>query len=83
MGDQPTVESLIKKLQLVLDGKLSRETVADWALTFVMDDEPNIEDEVIWELLQIISGIDIKESPAEYLHAEEDIKEWIIKFNNS
>jgi hypothetical protein len=42
-----------------------------------------IDDENVWELLKIISGIDILDSPKTYLHNEEDIKNWIIKVTKS
>ena len=45
-----------------------------------MQVEPNITDEIVWELLQIVSGVDLKDSPDEYLHVEQDIKDWIDKY---
>ena len=77
---QPTKEEIISKLELILQGTISREEVADWASEYVMQDEPNITDEIVWELLQIVSGVDLKDSPDEYLHVEQDIKDWIDKY---
>ena len=79
---QPTKEEIINKLKLILEGKLSREEVADWASEYVMQDEPSISDETVWELLQVVSGVDLQNSPEEYLHVEQDIKDWIDKFSN-
>jgi hypothetical protein len=79
---QPTREEIIDKLKMILLGKLTREEVADWASEYVMQDEPNIPDETVWELLQIISGVDLKDSPDEYLHVEQDIIDWINKYSN-
>lgn len=56
---------------------MTREEVSDWASYYVMADDPTIDDEIVWELLIIISGIDILDSPTFYLHNEEDIKDWI------
>lgn len=78
---QPTKEEIINKLKLILQGKLSREEVADWASEYVMQDEPNISDETVWELLQVVSGVDLQDSPDEYLHVEQDIKDWIDKYS--
>ena len=77
---QPTKEEIISKLELILQGTISREEVADWASEYVMQVEPNITDEIVWELLQIVSGVDLKDSPDEYLHVEQDIKDWIDKY---
>ncbi|MCA1063034.1 DNA-binding protein [Rossellomorea sp. AcN35-11] len=77
---QPTKEEIISKLELILKGTISREEVADWASEYLMQDELNITDEIVWELLQIVSGVDLKDSPDEYLHVEQDIKDWINKY---
>jgi F420-0:gamma-glutamyl ligase len=79
---QPTKEEIIDKLKMILQGKPTREKVADWASEYVMQDEPNISDETVWGILQIVSGIDLKDSPDEYLHVEQDIIDWINKFSN-
>ncbi|HZH62196.1 MAG TPA: DNA-binding protein [Metabacillus sp.] len=79
---QPIKEEIISKLELILQGTISREEVADWASEYVMQDEPNISDETVWELLQIVSGIDLKDSSDEYLHVEQDIIDWINKCSN-
>lgn len=79
---QPAKEEIIYKLNMILQGKLSREEVADWAEEYVMQDEPNIEDDIVWDFLQVVSGVDLKDSPEEYLHVEQDIKDWITKYSN-
>ncbi|WP_369690842.1 DNA-binding protein [Parageobacillus toebii] len=79
---QPTKEEIIDKLKMILQGKPTREKVADWASEYVMQDEPNISDETVWGILQIVSGIDLKDSPDEYLHVEQDIIDWINKCSN-
>ncbi|PLR77510.1 DNA-binding protein [Bacillus sp. V3-13] len=80
--EQPTVKDIIEKLELILKGKLSREEVADWASEYVMADDPSISDEVVWEFLQIVSGVDLKDTPDEYLHWDPDIIQWINKYQN-
>ncbi|ANE48685.1 DNA-binding protein [Paenibacillus swuensis] len=79
---QPTKEEIIYKLNMILQGKLSREEVSDWASEYVMQDEPNIADEIVWDFLQVVSGVDIKDSPDEYLHVERDLEDWIKKYSD-
>jgi hypothetical protein len=64
-------------LELVVNGNLTREEVSDWASLYIMAVEPTIEDENVWDLLILISGIDIRDSAISYLHNEEDSKAWI------
>jgi hypothetical protein len=71
---QPTKEEINNKLKLNLHGKLSREEVADWASEYVLQDEANISDETVWELLQVVSGVDLQLRPE---HIDQDIKDWI------
>ncbi|MBI0577374.1 DNA-binding protein [Neobacillus cucumis] len=75
--NQQTVNEIIKKLKLVLIDEMTREKVSDWASFYVMADNPNIDDKNVWDLLILLSGIDILDSPTTYLHNEEDINDWI------
>ena len=81
--NEPTLIEIIDKLRLVLANELSREELYDWAATFVMADDPIINDEEVWEALIIISNIDALESPTSYLYKEEDLKSWIEQFEDS
>lgn len=78
---QPTKEELLSRFEFILQGEISREEVADWASEYVMQDSPNVTDETVWELLILACGIDLKNSPDEYLHDEQNIKDWIKEFS--
>jgi hypothetical protein len=64
-------------LKAVLKGELTREEVSNWASHYVMADYPTIDDEIVWDFLKIICGIDLLDSPTSYLHTDEDINDWI------
>jgi hypothetical protein len=81
--NQPTISEIIKRLKLVLVGEMKREEVSDWASFYVMADNPNIDDENVWDLLILLSGIDILDSPTTYLHYDEDINDWINQATES
>ena len=81
--NQPTVREIIDRLKLVLNGELTRDEVSNWASYYVMADEPTVDDEIVWELLKIICGIDTLVSSTSYLHNEEDIKDWIKQAKKS
>lgn len=82
--DSPTTEEIVKRLKMVLEGSTTREEVSNWAeiWTRVFMDETGLSesDLLIWRYLDVVSGIDLKDSPTEYLHIEEDILEWISRF---
>ncbi len=81
---KPTIKEIVKRLNRVLEGTLTREEVSTWAETwtrsFLDADGLKESDLTIWKYLDVVSGIDLKDSPTEYLHIEEDIKEWIERF---
>lgn len=80
---QPSLDFMINLLKAILDGKKSREEVANWAAFYITHDDPElypeyrIDETDVWEMLGTLAGIDLQNSPAEYLHNEEDIKGWI------
>ncbi|WP_234399716.1 hypothetical protein [Paenibacillus popilliae] len=84
MLEKPTVEEIVRRLKSVLQGNLSREEVSNWAeyWTRKFRDEFNLneEDYLMWEYLDVVSGIDLKDTPTEYLHIDEDILDWIKRF---
>lgn len=67
----------INKIKSVLNGQTTREEVSDWADTYVYADEPEVADDRIWDMLILLSGIDLKDSPETYLYSTDDLKDWI------
>lgn len=82
--EKPTVKEIVRRLKLVLDGKISREEVSTWAehwtQKFMNEFGLSEEDLILWKYLDVVSGIDLKDSPNEYLHVDEDIRDWIKRF---
>ncbi|PEL11417.1 hypothetical protein [Bacillus sp. AFS017336] len=78
---EPTLDDILLKLKLIISNELSRGEVADWASQYVMANEPIVENDIVWEFLQIVSGIDILDSPATYLHSIRDIEFWITQIS--
>lgn len=81
---KPSIQEIVKRLKMVLEGNLTREDVSTWAenwtRSFMDADGLEESDLTIWKFLDVVSGIDLKDSPTEYLHIEEDIREWIERF---
>lgn len=83
--EKSTFEEIIEKLQQVIEGELSREEVSNWAekASHFFESEGSLseKDISIWKGLDVVMGIDLKDSPAEYLHNEIDIRNWISRFS--
>ncbi|WP_346243230.1 hypothetical protein MKZ19_11405 [Shouchella clausii] len=79
---EPTKNEIINKLKLVLQNKLTKEEVADWASKYVMTYDHLVTDLAVFKFLIVVSGLDTLESPGEYMYDDSDIKDWINKYSN-
>ncbi|MFP7284757.1 hypothetical protein SFC15_00845 [Shouchella clausii] len=80
--NEPTKKEIINKLELVLKNQLTREEVTDWASEYTMQEKYDVSDMEVWKMLMTVSGLDLQDSPGEYLHNDDDIRDWIKKFSN-
>ncbi|MFL0435802.1 DNA-binding protein [Bacillus pumilus] len=78
--DEPKMLDCLNKIRQVLKGMITREQVSDWAEIYVSSDEPEIDDDQVWGMLILLSGIDLKDSPNSYLHCVDDLNDWIEKY---
>lgn len=72
---QPTREEITQKIQLVLNEKITRESVYEWAQNYIRNDDIiELEDIDAWHYLIAISNIDEMIAPNNYLFDKEDIQ---------
>lgn len=75
---QPKTDEITKKLNDVLENKITREEVGRWALAFITNDDTiEMNDIKAWNYLVAVSSVDEMIAPDKYLYSIEDIKEWI------
>lgn len=78
---QPTREEITQKINMVLDGSITRESVCRWAVDYIRnDDQICIDDLEAWHYLIEISDIDEMIEPNDYLFNEDDIQEIVKKY---
>lgn len=74
--EQPCKAMIDHKLQQLLDGIITRESVNEWAEGFIInDDKVDIIDLTAWHYLVDVSVIAEMTDPVTYLYTDEDIKE--------
>lgn len=79
---QPTKKEITQKLESVINQDTDRESVADWAMDYIRnDDRIIIEDIEAWHYLVAIAGIDLIQEPGKYLYASEDLENWIREYD--
>ncbi|MCY7482444.1 MULTISPECIES: DNA-binding protein [Bacillus] len=57
--DEPKMLDCLHKIRKVLKGMITREQVSDWAENYVSADDPEIDDDQVWDMLVLLSGIDL------------------------
>lgn len=75
----PTRQEIVDLLRAVLEGTSSRLAAAEWAVEVqenIESEDPEAVDPEMWHLLRLAASLDVK-SGDDYLHSENDIKEWI------
>ena len=80
---QPTRAETRRKLEELAVGHIMPEECAEWANQWVMADDPDVEDAVVWRALLEMSGADLQINPDEYLHSDLDYREWLAEFDRS
>ena len=74
-----SVDDVAARFSSLLEGKRTREEVADWALAVRRADDggllnylPPSAEQAIWQALEYLEGADLKDGPDTYLHNDED-----------
>jgi len=74
------INEIFEKL---LNEKISREATSNWALDIqnaqdsnLLEFFPSEDEEIIWDAILFLIGVDIKDSPDTYLYNDEDIKSY-------
>jgi hypothetical protein len=82
-GDRlPTLRDIVLRLHDLLEGRLSREDVSNWAETWIMAGKPVRIEKEVRVLLDKISGADTLDPSVctpEYLYTEQDIRRWLAE----
>jgi hypothetical protein len=74
----------------LLANRISRETASEWAMQLInlseekkLNYSPQDLEVSIWEAIQFLQGVDIKDAPNIYLHNEDDIKIALVMLQNN
>ncbi|MED1575514.1 MULTISPECIES: DNA-binding protein [Bacillus] len=78
--DEPKMLDCLNKIRKVLEGTMTREQISDWVEVYVSADDPEIDDDQVWDMLVLLSEINLKDSPNSYLHSVDDLNDWLEKY---
>ncbi len=80
--EEPNFNEIYNRLCKVKNDISLREEIAEWAQEYLINDDVVFKNEKSWDLIMILSGIDTKVSPSEYLYGKEDFEKWLEQFNS-
>ena len=70
-----------RALEDLLEKRRSREEIAEWASALrraedagTLDYVPPTDEERIWQGIQYLMGVDLRDGPRSYLHTQEDFE---------
>jgi len=74
---EPEKAEVEKVLEDLVAGRCSRAEASDWAVRWVVADDPEVEDDAVWEALGVLSAADLNITDRLYLYEEEDFLQWL------
>lgn len=83
MRRQPTANEITINLYKVLEGKLQRSSVADWAMEYIRNDDVEVNNISDWDLLKLVGSLDLFSMCNEYLYTNDDILAWINEYKET
>lgn len=79
---------IINILDELIEGNLSREDASSWARDRQtaedegeLEYEPASKEQIIWDAVLYLEGVDLKDGPDSYLHVVEDFREYKCKLS--
>lgn len=77
----PSHADVVEKFKGLLNGSLSRESVATWAQKWVIADDPPRMDPKLWEALKFLMGVDLIATDRPYLFMAADFEVQLAKLS--
>ncbi|HEX4965399.1 MAG TPA: hypothetical protein VF173_31605 [Thermoanaerobaculia bacterium] len=74
---EPERVEVEKVLEDLIAGRCSRENAADWAALWVNAEDPNVNNDTVWEALGVLAMADAKTTDRPYLYDESDFRQWL------
>ncbi|MEV4807036.1 hypothetical protein AB0K18_44165 [Nonomuraea sp. NPDC049421] len=64
----------------LIEGRRPREEIASWAAcTMLALEDVQFSDEMAWDFLMAMTGVDIRTAPETYLYDDDDFRSWLAE----
>lgn len=78
----PTRDEVRKVLRGLVSGEVSPREASDWATPWITEEAGDVDDEVVSEILDWLSGADTETEPDVYLYGQDDFRHWLEDFES-
>ena len=76
MNYLPSSKIINEKIQMLINGEESRESISAWAVSIIDDDSIKISNKLAWKIIQNLGAADLVAGDNSYLYTVEDFKAW-------
>lgn len=83
LGSAPSRAEVRERILALVGNDSARELVSNWAAQWIRQQDPNVEDPVVWQAVQRLAGADLRASRTTYLHGEQDFLAWLKDLGDS
>ena len=73
----PDRSEIIAKIEGLIEGSLTRENVAAWADSIILDDDVELSDKISWDVLGSLGMADAIGLDRPYLFGQLDFEAWL------
>jgi hypothetical protein len=73
----PSREEVARRIEMLRDGRITRQEISAWASEIAMDDKYDFEDKVLFDIMTSLSAVDTPTTDRDYLYQDIDFESWI------
>jgi hypothetical protein len=73
----PSRADVENKLHGLIEGRVTRDVTAAWAMQWVAAEDPGVDDPVVWNALNSLAGADAVTTDRPHLFEEIDFRAWL------
>ena len=77
MKPLPDRDEIARKIRALSSGDLLRAEASAWAVQFLLDDDCYVSDEVAWDVITALGGVDTPSTDRPYLYGPLDFDDWL------
>lgn len=79
----PTLVEVADQLRALLAGRITRDQASAWARHWLIADERDVDDDVVWRALERLGAAQLPGSERDFLYYDADFHAWLDEVESS